>query len=638
MSEVSTTAVISATNLSLAYGTQVLLNEATLAINEAERVGLLGRNGSGKSSFLRIVAGETQPDSGIVTRRGGVGIGFLPQVFDLDESATVHENILSGAQEILNLIAEYESSEPESKRSAELLDKITHAEGWQLEHRIRSLISNLHAPDEERVVGTLSGGEKRRVALCRALIARPDVLILDEPTNHLDTGSIEWLENFLMQYTGTCLFVTHDRYFLDRVATRIIELIRGSFVSYPGNYSDYLAAREAEIEQEDRLEKKRKKLISKELEWIRQGPKARRTKARDRINRFQALSNEAGIEKEVDVDLIIPPAPRLANRVIDLRNVTVKIGEKTLIDALDLTVEAGERIGIVGRNGCGKTTLLRVILGEQEVESGTVEIGARTRINYIDQGRLILDDEKTVFDEVGEGTEAVPLGKETVTLRSYLKRFLFTDERINSRISTLSGGERSRVVLAKILKRVGNVLILDEPTNDLDLNTLRVLEEALVAFRGSLLVVSHDRYFLNRVCTSIVAFDKQWGIEKFPGDYDYYLEKRAERIVEDAPKYSTKEKSSLPSDLPVTRDAGRIRKLKWKEERELESMEDRILEAESEVTRLEETFAAPDFYEKHGHEWKELEAQLESSRMTVERLYSRWEELERIRSNSESAG
>ncbi len=637
MSEISTTAVISATNLSLAFGTQVLLDEATLAINEAERVGLFGRNGSGKSSFLRIAAGEIQPDRGTVTRRGNVGIGFLPQVFDLDESATVHENVRNGAQDVLRLLAEYESSEPESKRSAELLDKITHADGWNLEHRIRGLISNLHAPDEERVVSALSGGEKRRVALCRALIARPEVLILDEPTNHLDTGSIEWLENFLKQYTGTCLFVTHDRYFLDRVATRIVELIRGRFVSHPGNYSAYLAAREAEIEQEDRAERKRRKLISRELEWIRQGPKARRTKSRDRINRFRALTGESGIEKELDVDLIIPPAPRPANRVIDLKGITVKVGETTLIDGLDLSVGEGDRIGIVGRNGCGKTTLLRVVLGELDVESGTVQLGPRTRINYVDQGRLILDDEKTVYEEVGEGREAVRIGKETVTLRSYLKRFLFTDERINSRISTLSGGERSRVVLAKILKRAGNVIILDEPTNDLDLNTLRVLEEALAAFRGSLLVVSHDRYFLNRVCTSILAFEGQHGIERFPGDYDYYLEKRAERPLENVPEFSTKEKSKPPSKLPVITDSGKVRKLKWKEERELESMEDRILKAESEVARLQETFASPDFYEKHGHEWRELEAELASSRDTVARLYSRWEELERIRSNSENS-
>src|SRR3954468_1023362 len=574
MSEPIQSAIASASELVVRFGNQIVLDHATLAILEGDRVGLVGRNGSGKSTFLEIAAGVMKPDAGEFNPRRDLVTGYMPQMFELDETATVHANILAGAQRVLDLIAEYERLPPESARSGIVLDQISHFDGWNLEHRAKSLITNLHAPDPERTVATLSGGEKRRVALCRALLARPDFLILDEPTNHLDTGSIEWLEDFLKGYRGTCLFVTHDRYFLDRIATRVVELSRGKFYSYAGNYTDYLLARAERAAVEEMQEHKRQKFLKRELAWVRKAPRARRTKSVDRVERYFEMAGQDAPETELDVDLIIPPAPKLANRVIELRGVGLELGGRLLFENVSLNLAAGERLGIVGRNGLGKSTLLKIILQELEPTSGAVEIGSRTEINYVDQNRLLLDDLKTVWEEVGEGSEYVRLGDQSITLRSYLRRFLFTEERINTKINQLSGGERSRVLLAKILKRGGNVLILDEPTNDLDLGTLRLLEEALVAFGGTVIVVSHDRYFLNRVCTSILAFEGDGAVRYAVGNYDYYLEKVC---TAGAPLAEGKPAGGAPT---LQSKSAKARKLKWKEERELEGMEGAILAAE----------------------------------------------------------
>ena len=627
MADTSSAVIASANNLSVKYGIHVVLDGATIAFTEGEHIGLVGRNGSGKSTFLSIAAGVTQADSGEFTWRRDLVTGYMPQVSGLDDAATVHANILSGAQRILDLTAEYERVPGDSPLSATLLDQIGEADGWNLEHRIKSLITNLHAPEPDRVVGTLSGGEKRRVALCRALLARPDFLILDEPTNHLDTGSIEWLEDFLEKYAGTCLFVTHDRYFLDRVATRIIELSRGQFVSYDGNYTDYLLARAQRKAVEEMQEHKRQRFLKRELQWVRKAPRARRTKSVDRVERYFEMASQEAPEAELDVELIIPTPPKLANRIIELRDVSVELGGRTLFQHVNLNLTAGERLGVVGRNGLGKSSLLKVILQELPVTSGVVEIGARTEINYVDQNRLLLDDEKTVWEEVGTGGETVRLGEESISLRAYLRRFLFSEDRINTKISQLSGGERSRVLLAKILKRGGNVLMLDEPTNDLDLGTLRLLEEALVVFGGCVIVVSHDRYFLNRVCTSILAFEGEGRVSYNVGNYDYYLEKRVVPVPAPA---STPAPTAVTTEPKKRKD--KPRKLTWKEEREWESMETNILAAEQEVSDLEATFAAPDFYMKPRAEMLELETQLKAARDKVAHLYSRWHELELLQS------
>ena len=627
-------AIVSADEIVVKYGDRSVLDHASLVIHAGERVGMVGRNGTGKSTFLKIAAGDLEPDSGQLVRRRDLVTGYLPQVFDLAEEQTVHENIFEGARLLRDWIREYEITPSDSSRSVALLSQIEHADGWNIEHRIKSLVTHLHAPDESRLVGSLSGGEKRRVALCRALLARPDFLILDEPTNHLDTGSIEWLEEFLSKYPGACLFVTHDSYFLDQIATRIIEVANGQFYSNDGNYTDYLLSKAARNAVEEGQERRRQKFLKNEIEWIRRAPRARRTKSQDRIDRYYETSAQDAPEKEIDVELIIPPAPKLANRVIELKNVTGQVGDQILFSDLKFSLDAGSRIGVVGRNGLGKSTLLRIILGELQPAVGLVEIGTRTEINYIDQNRLLLDESKTIFEEVGGNSEYVQLGDESITLRAYLRRFLFNEDRINTKIELLSGGERSRVILAKILKRGGNVLILDEPTNDLDLATLRLLEEALVAFGGAVLVVSHDRYFLNRVCTGILAFEGEGKIFQQVGNYDYYLDKKTERTFLAAQSQA----AALPESASKNSSTNSLRpkKLSYKESRELEGMEETLLAAEDEVARIESLFNAPNFYEKFGDRWESLDAELKAGRHKVAQLYARWEQLEALKTNAEN--
>ena len=620
-------AVFSASELQIAFGAKPLLQGGTIAILEGERVGLVGRNGCGKSTFLKIAAGVIAPDAGTVTTRRGLLTGYLPQDFELEEELTVHDAVLRGAASVQALIAEYENAPADSPNASALLERIEHLDGWTLDSRAKSLLTNLNAPQADRIVGNLSGGEKRRIALCRSLIGRPDLLILDEPTNHLDTDSIQWLEDFLARYSGTCLFVTHDRYFLDRVCNRIVEIHQGGFVSFPGNYTDYLIAqaeREAVAEQ---TEKKRQKFLRSELEWVRRAPGARRTKSQDRLDRYFEAASQTPTERTGDVDIILPTPKELGNRVISLKNVAAEIDGRTLFSGLTLEVPAGARIGIVGRNGSGKTTLLRILTGDLPPSRGSVEVGTRTEMNLIDQHRLQIDDKKTVWDEVGEGRETVRLGTEDVTLRGYLRRFLFNEEQMGQLTGQLSGGERSRVLLAKILKRGGNVLILDEPTNDLDLSTLRVLEEALVRFQGTVIVVSHDRYFMKRICTHTLSFEGDQ-LRFDVGNYEEFIQRRAARAATPAPAVPAK-KPAAP--VPSPDRSQRPAKLSWKEERELETIETRILEAESELALLEADFAAPDFYRQSPAEMARRHEALVSQRQTVATLYSRWDELEQRR-------
>ena len=623
-------AVASASELVVRYSHHTVLDGATLAIQPGDRIGLVGRNGSGKSTFIRICAGVDVPDSGEYVTRNELVTGYLPQEFELDEELSVLDATVSGASHILGLIHQYETSDPSSAKGAELLEAINRHDGWTLEARAQGLLTNLHAPAVDRIVKTLSGGEKRRVALARALLAQPDFLILDEPTNHLDTGSIEWLENFLARYSGTCLFVTHDRYFLDRIATRIVEMARGKCVSYDGNYTDYLVTRAERMAQEAVNEHKRQRFLTKELEWVRRRPSARRTKSRDRMDKYFEIKDQAAPEKEVDVDLIIPPSGKLPNIVIEGTNLTYEIGDRTLFRNFDFKLEPKECIGVVGRNGMGKSSLLKVLLGMAEPTSGTVKVGARVEINYVDQNRLMLDGEKSIFEEVGEGQEYVKLGDEQLGLRAYLKRFLFDDDRINTKINLLSGGERSRVLLAKILKKGGNVLVLDEPTNDLDLNTLRLLEEALAHFQGSVLVVSHDRYFLNRVCTRVLAFEDDGVLYHNVGSYDYYLEKKAERDKQ-RQEYAKVAATHIAEPAVQKKQQEKPRKLKWSEERELETIEEDILEAEEAAAAQQAIINDPQFYAEHSSDYRDYELKLEQLEARVLELYDRWEELNQVK-------
>jgi ATP-binding cassette subfamily F protein uup len=432
----------------------------------------------------------------------------------------------------------------------------------------------------------------------------------------------------LARYSGTCLFVTHDRYFLDRVPTRIVELSQGQLYSYDGNYTDFLLARAARQAGEEIQERKRQKFLKRELDWVRRSPSARRTKSINRVEQYFAVAAQEATTPELEIELIIPPSPKLGNRVIELRAVGIELAGRTLFKDLSLDLAAGQRLGVIGRNGLGKSTLLKLILGELRPTTGEIKLGARAEINYVDQNRSVINDRNTVWEEVGEGSEVVRLGEERVTLRAYLRRFLFSEERINSKIELLSGGERSRVILAKILKHGGNVLLLDEPTNDLDLGTLRLLEEALIGFAGTAVLVSHDRYFLNRVCTSILAFEGGGLVRYVAGNYDYYLEKR----IKDSGTAGTTPEPSRPiaapaSPLPFPKQ----RKLTWSERKELESMEALISSAEEAVTRLESECGDPEFYSRHGKDWRVVETRLQELRSKVTDLYSRWEELEQIR-------
>ena len=621
--------IIIATDISVRYGDRAILDSATIGIQEGDRIGLVGRNGCGKTTFLRLLAGLQASDSGDVNRRRDLVISYLPQDFVLDASKNVYENIRAGGEHVLQLIAEFESLPHDSERHHELETRIQSLEGWTLDRRIEVAMSHLNCPDGDRNVETLSGGEKRRVAMCRAIVSRPDFLMLDEPTNHLDPESIEWLAEFLENFGGTYLMVTHDRYFLDRVASRIVELDAGKFWNHEGNYTDYLLDKAERQAADAVIEHKRQMFLKKELAWVRQGPRAQRSKQKNRFERYYETAAQEGPIVEEDVELVIPPPPQLGNRTVEVSNLGMEIAGRKLFSGFNFTFANGQKVGVAGRNGLGKTTFLRILIGQLQPTEGTVKIGQLTKFNYVDQGRLQLNEEKSVLDEVSDGTEFVQWGEATLSVRSYLKRFLFADDRISTQVKYLSGGERSRLLLARILKSGGNFLILDEPTNDLDLSTLRVLEEALVAFPGVVLVVSHDRYFLNRVCTDILAFEGDGRITHSVGDYDYYLEKR-KRAVEQAKAWESEAKS-VSKQAAAPAKVAKPRKLSFKETRELEGMEAQIQSVEEEIARIEGLFASPDFHRTHATQTNELTAQLAEAKENLTKLFARWEELEAIR-------
>src|SRR5581483_11914152 len=572
------TAILTATDIVVRYHDRATLTGATLGIAEGDRIGLVGRNGSGKTTFLRILAGLQSPDSGEVTRRRDLVVGYLPQDFTLDPAKTVAGNVREGARHVLDLIAEFETLPAASSRHEELERRIAALDGWNLDQRLATAMAHLNCPAPDRPIDSLTGGEKRRVALCRAIVARPDLLILDEPTNHLDPESIEWVAQFLDEFRGAYLVVTHDRYFLDRVARRIIELSDGRFFSHSGNYTDYLLAKAERQAADAVVEHKRQMFLKKELAWVRMGARAQRSKQKTRFERYYETAAQDGPAIEEDVELCIPPPPPLGNRVVELAGLGMELGGRELFSGFNFTFENGRRVGVAGRNGVGKTTLLKIIIGELAPTAGTVKVGQLTKFNYVDQSRVQLREERTVLEEVSDGTEFVIFGEGKLSLRAYLKRFLFADDRITTQVRHLSGGERSRLLLARILKSGGNFLILDEPTNDLDLPSLRVLEEALIAFPGAVCCVSHDRYFLNRVCTDILAFEGDGKIHHSVGDYDYYLEKKARQSVA-----ASRQSAGVPEpkkSAALSRDGATVkakpRKMSFKETRELEGMEPQI--------------------------------------------------------------
>jgi ATP-binding cassette subfamily F protein uup len=621
--------LFSANELRLAYGHQTLLDGVTVAISAGEKVGLVGRNGCGKTSLLKILANENQADSGETSARRGLRVGYLPQEFELDPALSVYDNIAAGAADVASAVTRYENGDGSESELADLLTLIEHTDGWNLDARIKSLSNALFTPPLESETGPLSGGEKRRVALCSALASQPDLLLLDEPTNHLDSESIRWLEDFLKTYTGAVIFVTHDRYFLNVIATRIIEISDGKAYSHPGNYTAFLESKAARQEIAENTEKKRQKFLKDELKWVKAGVKARTTKSRSRLDAFYEVKDQDAPVREGEIDLLIPPPPRLGNTIVDLEDVSITLGDRTLFRSVNLSLEEGQCTGIVGKNGVGKSTLLKICLQQIEPTSGKAILGKQVKINYIDQSRMQLDGTGSLLDEISDGNEKIEFGAEILGARAYLRRFLFSDERINERVDLLSGGERARLMLAKVLKTGGNLIVLDEPTNDLDLQSLRMLEEALAAFPGTILVVSHDRYFLDRICDQIVAFEDD-GVKVSPGNFSYYLEKRqarenAARAQATAANRAAKKRASEKKDKP--------RKLTMAEAKELETLEGKVMEADDAVTTLQEKLSSPEV-QTNFEQIPVVMAELEAAKKVADGLINRWEFLEEVKANS----
>ena len=620
-------ALLSANELRVAYGHQQLLTGATLAVAAGEKVGLVGRNGSGKTTLLKLLSGGQRPDSGEVVRRRALRVGYLPQEFELNDSATVRENIQSGAADLMEWLRRYEAGDGSDAELAELQHEIELADGWTLDARLKAIATALFAPSLDAIVGPLSGGEKRRVALCRALVAQPDLLLLDEPTNHLDSESILWLEKFLGNFPGAVIFVTHDRYFLDVIATRIIELADGRCFSHPGNYKNYLEAKAVRQQIAEQSERRRQRFIRAELEYVRAGVRAQRSKSRHRLDTFYEVAGLEAPPEEREMDLLIPRAPEMGNTGIELVNAGARVGEgeaaRWLFRKLTLSLRPGQCTGVVGRNGVGKTTLLQICLGTRPPDEGTAKVGKKVVFNYIDQSRMQLDRGGTVMEEVEDTDGTVYFGGQALSVRSYLRRFLFADSRANERVDLLSGGERARLMLAKVLKRGGNILVLDEPTNDLDLASLRMLEEAMVDFEGSILVVSHDRFFLDRICDQIVGFEED-GIFVTPGNFSYYLENKQVREQRARETFSPIAVKTPPKRVALGR------KRTFKEQREFEGMEDVIQKLEARVEEIEALLNDADLYVTRAAEVPKLVAELEQSKEEVKRLYTRWAELEQL--------
>lgn len=527
-----------------------VLKDINLSYYYGAKIGVLGLNGSGKSTLLKIMAGVEKDFIGEAKPAEGVSIGYLSQEPKLDETKTVKENVMLGLGEVVDQLKEFEEISmqlanpditPEQMESliekqGEIQEKIDHANGWEIDHTLEIAMDALRLPDGDEGVSNLSGGERRRVALCKLLLEKPDILLLDEPTNHLDAESVLWLEQFLQQHEGTVIAVTHDRYFLDNIAGWILELDRGHGIPWKGNYSSWLEQKQKRLELEDKKEQTRKKTLERELEWIKASPKARQAKSKARVQAYEQLLNSDGPEKVKELQIYIPPGERLGDKVIEINNVSKSFEDKVLFENLNISIPPASIVGVIGGNGAGKSTLFKIITGEEKPDSGEIEIGQSVDLGYVDQNRDALDDSKSIWENISGGQDLILLGKHEVNSRAYCSRFNFTGSDQQKKVGVLSGGERNRVHLATLLKSGANVLMLDEPTNDLDVNTLRALEEALLNFAGTVIVISHDRWFLNRICTNIIAFEGDSQVQYVQGNFDDYEEDKKKRLGAEAIK------------------------------------------------------------------------------------------------------
>jgi len=523
------------------YDKKPVIKDISLSYFYGAKIGVLGLNGSGKSSLLRIMAGVDNDYNGKAVLSVGYSVGFLEQEPKLDESKTVRQIVEEGVQGTVDLLAEFNAitdkfSEPDADfeklcdRQAELQEKLDHLEAWDLDSRLELAMDALRCPESNTQVKVLSGGEKRRVALCRLLLQKPDILLLDEPTNHLDAETVAWLEQHLQRYEGTVIAVTHDRYFLDNVAGWILELDRGEGIPWKGNYSSWLEQKQNRLATEEKQESDRQKTLQRELEWIRMSPKGRHAKSQARVTAYDQLLSQETDKLARDLEIYIPSGPRLGDIVIEADNVSKGFGDRLLFDSLSFRLPKGGIVGVIGPNGAGKTTLFRMITAQEAADSGSFKVGETVSVGYVDQSRDSLDPDKNIWEEISEGADFIQLGKIAVNSRAYVSRFNFSGADQQKKVGTLSGGERNRVHLAKILKQGANVLLLDEPTNDLDVNTMRALEEALENFTGCAVVISHDRWFLDRIATHILAFEGESSVVWFEGNFSEYEADRKKRL------------------------------------------------------------------------------------------------------------
>src|SRR6187399_441355 len=543
MSTVPNKVIYSMIGVSKFYDKKAVLKDIYLSYFYGAKIGVIGLNGSGKSSILRILAGVDQEFQGRTAVSPGFTIGFLEQEPKLDPTKTVRQIVKEGAQSVVNLLKEYDEinakfAEPMSDdemtklldRQGTVQEKLDAVGAWDLDARLEMAMDALRCPPPDTSVSVLSGGEKRRVALCRLLLLKPDILLLDEPTNHLDAESVAWLERHIKEYEGTVIAVTHDRYFLDNVAGWILELDRGAGIPWEGNYSSWLEQKQLRLAQEEKSETDRQKTLQRELEWIRMSPKGRQAKGKARINSYEAMLSQESERASQDLEIFIPPGPRLGQVVIEAQGIRKAYGENVLFENLEFRLPAGGIVGVIGPNGAGKTTLFRMIVGQEKPDAGTFRLGETAKLAYVDQSRDVLTASKTVFDEISDGLDVIQLGTRQVNARAYVARFNFGGADQQKKVGSLSGGERNRLHLAKMLKEGANVLLLDEPTNDLDVNTMRALEEALENFAGCAVIISHDRWFLDRIATHILAFEGESEVVWFEGNYSAYEADRRARL------------------------------------------------------------------------------------------------------------
>lgn len=616
----------------LDYGEQTILKDASLSLEEGERVCIIGRNGAGKSTLFRIITGATQADSGDITRKADLRVGQLHQTLPSELDETVFEYVAAGLADLKGIIAEYQCRSQDKldakglKELEVLQHKIEVMGGWQIDTQIETILSELELP-AERKLKELSGGWQRRVALARALVNHPQLLLLDEPTNHLDLSTINWLEDKAYAFTGSILFVTHDRSFLQRLATRIIELDRGVLSSWPGGYHKFLVEKEKALEAET----KRNALFDKKLEqeetWIRQGIKARRTRNEGRVRSLQAMREEFAqrIKPQGKARMSVEQAEQSGRKVIEARSITHAYGDKVLFKGLSLKIQRGDRIGLIGNNGVGKSTLLKILLGELEPSMGSVKLGTNLETGYFDQHRETLDPDKTIAEIVGNDADYIKINGKDRHVIGYLKGFLFSPKRAMTKIRVLSGGECNRVILAKLFTRPSNLLVLDEPTNDLDIETLEVLEQQLCDYKGTLIVVSHDREFIDNVVTSTLVFEEDGKIQAYAGGYNDWL-KQGKHLNESDNLGRTKKSLAKQSDVGKKNNSGA--KLSYKLKRELEKLPERIETLEQEVTELQTRTHHPDFYNQAYEVYQPVLDQLTEKETELEQAIERWGELE----------